>query len=131
MDMALYELGYNWVPQKGYHFPDNPYVEYGAEKYDDQDNEKIIQDVNSKIAEIVSRGIRSEVRFMPKEQMSRYCPHIPEQLPSGKPSRIVLYGNFGVPCGGTHVSALADIGHVTIRKIKKRSGMVRVAYEIS
>src|SRR3989338_11565238 len=28
IDMAVYELRLPWVPGKGYHFPDGPYIEY-------------------------------------------------------------------------------------------------------
>jgi Ser-tRNA(Ala) deacylase AlaX len=41
-----------------------------------------------------------------------------------------MYGNFGIPCGGTHVSNISDIGHMVIRKIKTEKGNIRVAYDI-
>ncbi|MFZ1522487.1 MAG: alanine--tRNA ligase-related protein, partial [Candidatus Saccharimonadales bacterium] len=31
LDMAVNELGYAWIPGKGHHFPDGPYVEYQAD----------------------------------------------------------------------------------------------------
>ncbi|MEJ0072953.1 MAG: alanine--tRNA ligase-related protein [Candidatus Saccharibacteria bacterium] len=130
VDMAVNELGYDWVPGKGYHFPDGPYVEYQGD-LGDEDKAEIVEKLNQKIAEILSRGIETEIRFMPKEEMSRYCRHVPDYLPAGKPSRIVLYGDFGVPCGGTHVAKLQDIGLLRVRKIKGQTGTLRVSYEVS
>jgi alanyl-tRNA synthetase len=44
--------------------------------------------------------------------------------------RFVMYGAVGIPCGGTHVGALSDIEHITIRKIKNEKGNIRVSYEV-
>lgn len=130
LDMAIYELGYDWKPTKGYHFPNGAYVEYQGD-IEDEPKEEIIEKVNQQITDILSRGIKTELRFMSKEEMTRYCPHVPDYLPAGKPSRIVLYGDFGVPCGGTHVAKLSDLGSVRVRKIKGQSGVLRAAYELS
>jgi len=130
LDMAVNELGYDWKPGKGYHFPDGPYVEYEAD-LKGEPVEEITTKLNSKIQEILGRGIKTEIRFVALEEMALLCRHVPEYLPKDKPSRVVLYGNFGVPCGGTHVSQLGDIGSVRIRKIKDKSGTLRVSYEIA
>lgn len=131
IDMAVHELGYHdWKPTKGYHFPDGPYVEYRAALVDDS-KDTVSDKINKQIADILSRGIKTRVRFMPKENMTHYCHHVPDYLPAGKPSRIVLYGNFGVPCGGTHIEELGSIGSVKVRRIKSRSGVLRVSYEVS
>lgn len=127
LDMAVNELGYDWIPGKGYHFPDGPYVEYQGD-LGEEDKEVIIGKLNGKITDILDRGVQTEIRFMSKEEMSQYCRHVPTYLPAGKPSRIVLYGDFGVPCGGTHVAALLDIGRLYVRKIKGQSGSLRVSY---
>lgn len=41
-----------------------------------------------------------------------------------------MYGNFGVPCGGTHVPHLGAIGPITIRKVKLEKGAIRVSYAL-
>jgi len=130
LDMAVNELGYGWKPGKGYHFPDGPYVEYEAD-LKSEPVEEITTKLDNKIQEILDRGIKTEIRFVTLDEMSLLCRHVPEYLPKDKPSRVVLYGNFGVPCGGTHVSQLSDIGSVRIRKIKDKSGTLRVSYEVA
>jgi Ser-tRNA(Ala) deacylase AlaX len=129
LDMAVNELGYTWVPAKGYHFPNGPYVEYHGE-LGSENVEDVIGKLNGKLADILGHGIRTEIRFVTKDEMAVLCRHVPENLPADKPSRVVLYSDFGVPCGGTHVAVLSDIGSETIRKIKVQPGVLRISYEI-
>jgi len=34
------------------------------------------------------------------------------------------------PCGGTHVSSAGQIGKIKIRKINKKSGMIKISYQV-
>jgi Ser-tRNA(Ala) deacylase AlaX len=36
-----------------------------------------------------------------------------------------------VPCGGTHVATLSEIGPIAIRKVQAKGGMLRVSYGVS
>ncbi len=130
LDMAVNELGYDWIPGKGYHFPEGSYVEYlgslGNEEKDD-----VIKKLSDKIAEIQERDISTTIKFVSKEEMANLCRHVPDYLPKDKPSRVVLYGDFGVPCGGTHVAKLRDIGPEVIRKIKAGPETLRISYSVS
>jgi len=44
--------------------------------------------------------------------------------------RTILYGEYGIPCGGTHVANLKEIISIGIRKIKKEKDAIRVSYSI-
>ncbi len=47
------------------------------------------------------------------------------------PPRIVTIQNFPpLPCGGTHIGTLADLGEVTIRSCKWKKGCLRVGYDV-
>ena len=129
LDMAVNKLGLGWIPGKGYHFPDGPYVEYAGE-LDESKKEEIRLQIETSSNDFINAGIQTSIRFMPKDEMHTVCTHVPDYLPEGKPSRVVLYGTFGVPCGGTHVANLKDIGHLTIRKISNKKGLIRVGYEV-
>jgi len=132
VDMAVSAHGLGWVPGKGYHFPQGPYVEYEG-SVEGMDVEALVKDVERGANEIVDAGIETTIRFMSRDELASVCSFVPEYVPEDKPSRVVFYGDFGVPCGGTHVANLRDIGHVTIRKIKKAkgsAGTVRVSYDI-
>ena len=129
VDMAVHALKLGWVPGKGYHFPEGPYVEY-AGKLDALDKEKLKIDLESRCNAFVKEDRVTKLVFMPKEKMHEVCHFVPDYIPEGKPARVVMYGDFGVPCGGTHVARLGDIRHITIRKVKAEGEHIRVGYDV-
>lgn len=127
LDMAVHSLGYDWQPGKGYHFPNGPYVEYNG-SLDLESVNVIATRIEQKANSFIHNSTPTRIEFMPKEAMSAVCRYVPEHLPEGKPARVVFYGDYGVPCGGTHVANLAAIKHMTIRKVKLEKGTIRVSY---
>jgi Ser-tRNA(Ala) deacylase AlaX len=88
-------------------------------------------DLENACNEIIQKDIDTRVLFMPKEEMGSVCAFVPDYIPANKPARVVMYGDFGIPCGGTHVSNLRDIGKISIRKIKQDGENIRVSYSIN
>ncbi len=129
VDMAVTALALPWTPGKGYHFPEGPYVEY-AGSLQGLDKEKLKHDIEQLCSKFIQEGHETGLIFMSKEEMAKVCPHVPDYLPAGKPTRVVMYGDFGVPCGGTHVANLRDIKQMTIRKIKQEGPNIRVGYDV-
>lgn len=132
VDMAVSARNLGWVPGKGYHFPQGPYVEYEG-SLEGVEPAELVREVEARANEIVGQGIETMTRFMSRDELASVCSFVPDYVPADKPSRVVFYGDFGVPCGGTHVANLRDIGRITIRKIKKAkgsAGTVRVSYEL-
>ena len=130
VDMAVVAQGLDWVPGKGFHFPDGPYVEYSG-SLDGLDKEKLKADLERSCNEFIQESRENKLLFMPKDEMSTVCHWVPDYIPEGKPSRVVMFGDFGTPCGGTHVSNLSDIKSMTIRKVKSERGNIRVAYDVA
>lgn len=130
LDMAVISLGLTWIPGKGYHFPEGPYIEY-AGTLGEVDKEKLKTDIEAAANKVIAQNTAVTIRFMPKEQMHEVCHHVPEYLPEGKPARVVMYGDFGVPCGGTHVNNLGEVGKLTIRKLRQDGASIRVAYDVA
>lgn len=129
IDIAVHALKLEWIPGKGYHFPDGPYVEYSGMLAAAQ--KEILQKDLERIAnEFVQENRKTTLVFMEKEKMHEVCHFVPDYLPEGKPARVVMYGNFGIPCGGTHVRNLSEIGKITVRKIKAKGNVIRVSYDI-
>lgn len=117
IDMALKEMNIDWMPEKGYHFPQGAYVEYHG-KIDNLDVEKLKTEIEKKCNEIISRNVDVKVMFENNK------------LQSGKPTRTVFYGEYGIPCGGTHVSNLREIVSVGISKLKRSKDAIKVSYSI-
>ena len=61
LDMAVNELGYAWIPGKGHHFPDGPYVEYQAD-LGDEASYLVIEKLNKQMADILKRNMETEIR---------------------------------------------------------------------
>ena len=131
VDMAVQKLSLSWNPGKGYHFSDGPYVEYdGVLDEGEEAKEKVRANIEAVANEFIEEGIKTSIKFMPKSEMYTVCLHVPDYLPEDKPARVVLYGTFGVPCGGTHVANLKDIGHLSVRKVSVKKGVIRVGYDV-
>lgn len=118
IDMAVRQLGLDWKPGKGYHFPEGPYIEY-AGVLDESAKENLRTEIERISNEIINQKIPVTIKF------------IADQLVNGKPARVVMYGEHSVPCGGTHVNNLSEVGTVNIRKIKQEKGAIRVGYDVS
>ncbi len=130
VDFAIAELDLGWTPGKGYHFPQGPYVEYGG-MLGDRDKEKLKADVERIAAETIRLNKDVSVHFMPKEDMASVVRFVPDTIPAGKPGRVVMFGgDFGVPCGGTHVRNLSEIRGLAVRKIKQEGANIRVGYDV-
>lgn len=128
VDMAVDRLGLGWAPDKGYHFPQGPYVEYSGSM--ELDKEELSRRIEREIESILAEDHLITVRFVPTVELAEYCRVVPDGLGANEMARVVLYGDFGVACGGTHVPALSEIGGIHIRKIKSKGNTIRVSYAI-
>lgn len=130
VDMAVDQLGLPWVPGRGGHYPHMSFVEYSVSSETVVDD-KLKGDLQEKINELLQSTYNNKIMFLPPSEMGQYCRHIPPNMPTNKPSRIVLYAdNFGIPCGGTHVKRATDIGEVVLTKMKVKKGLLKVSYSV-
>lgn len=126
LDMAMSKLKPNWVPGKGAHYPYMSFVEYAGEEFEDD----LLSKLQSHINQLLQAPTVNTIKFVSKDELSTYCRIVPENIPDNKPTRVVLYGDFGVPCGGTHVQRLSEIGKLEVTKIKHKKGTVKVSYRV-
>ena len=130
VDLAVERLGLPWVPGKGAHYPHMSFVEYNA-ALTPEESEAVRGRIQQAVQDVIDAGSTNEIRFMPVSEMGGYCRNVPDNIPTNKPARIVLYSDdFGVPCGGTHVRDVSDIGALTITKIKSKKGLTKVSYAV-
>lgn len=117
IDLALEKLGIDWKPEKGYHWPAGPYVEYSGDLGGDSE---LATKIENTINEIIQTNPKISFRLK-----------VDESHQSGKPMRIMSVEGFkDCPCGGTHVQLASDIGKVKIRKVKKLGDRIKVSYEV-
>lgn len=129
VDMAVNNLDVDWLPSKGYHFPDNPYVEYDGE-FEPEDRDKVLAEIERLGNEYITQDLAVDCRFVQHDELKQLCRHVPPNIPVNKPTRIVQFGNFAVPCGGTHVRTLAEVESFVVTKLKKKSGKIRIGYNV-
>jgi Ser-tRNA(Ala) deacylase AlaX len=127
LDMATSSLRPNLIPAKGAHYPHMSFVEYEGIIDDPEELTKALQ---VKIDELLAQKITNTLKFVNLDELKTLCRHVPANLPSNKPIRVVLYGDFGVPCGGTHVKNLSDIGKLEITKVKSKKGITKIGYRV-
>lgn len=105
------------------------FVEYSGE-YDGEQKQKLIRELQVKINDLIVQGSTNTIKFMTPEEMAATGAVVPDNLPKGKPTRAVFYNDFAVPCGGTHVKDIKDIGQLTVTNIKRKDGRIRVSYSV-
>lgn len=131
IDMAMTTVEPDWIAGKGAHYLHMSFVEYQvpAGAIADAPMMRILQ---MKLDMLLANTYQNRLLFVTKAEMAPYCRHIPDNIPTNKPSRIVLYADdFGIPCGGTHVRQASDIGALVITKIKIKKGLAKVSYAVA
>ncbi|TXG76332.1 hypothetical protein E6P97_03655 [Patescibacteria group bacterium] len=126
VDMANNRVNPDWVPGRGAHYPHMSFVEYTNAEVGESTAAKFQDEITA----ILSQNVQNTMKYVSYDELAALCRHVPANLPVNKPTRVVLYGDFGVPCGGTHVQNLADIGRIEITKIKTKKGMTKVSYRV-
>lgn len=130
VDRAIAELDLPWMPGKGYHFPNGPYDEYEG-SLEGIDKEKLKKDLEMLCNKYIADAGKTEVIFMTREEMQKMCRYTPDfSAAKGEAARVVVHGGFYMPCGGTPVADMNEIGRITIRKIKQEGKNIRVGYDV-
>jgi Ser-tRNA(Ala) deacylase AlaX len=126
LDKAVNSLELGWVPGKGAHYPHMSFVEYEADVVVD---DALIVRLQAEVDQQAASTYENKILFVPVAEMGRYCRYIPANIPTNKPARVVLYADdFGIPCGGTHVRNVKDIGKIMVTKVKSKKGITKVSY---
>ena len=130
IDMAVDALGLDWMATKGQHYPHMSAIEYSG-SWQAEKAEELRIAIEQKANELIQAGTENTIRLMPVEDMRAVCRHVPDNIPTNKPARVVMYGeHFGIPCGGTHVKNLREIGTVHVPKLSEKKDIIRVNYTV-
>ncbi len=101
-------------PLKSYHFPEGPYVEYQCLGSLDTEKMKAV---------ILQSLVAYENTAVP---VSTDISDIARRVVIIEASNA-----HAIPCGGTHVNSTADIGAISIRKIKIKNEVCRISYALT
>jgi Ser-tRNA(Ala) deacylase AlaX len=112
---------------KGFHFEEGPYVEFEGEPETDVDT--VVLTLQQKIDQLILEDQSVTASLVSHDEIIRQCQSVPANLPQDKPMRFVkIHPLEPVPCGGTHVRNLSELGKVSILKLKKRKGTTKISY---
>jgi Ser-tRNA(Ala) deacylase AlaX len=130
IDMAIDNLGLDWVATKGQHYPHLSAVEYSG-TWQPERAEELRDSIEERANQLIQKDNVNSLEFMSVDEMHKVVRHVPNNIPKNKPGRVVMYSeNFGIPCGGTHVKNLKQIGVIKIPKLKEKKGIIRVSYTV-
>lgn len=115
---------------KGFHFSQGPYVEF--EGTSDEATSTLLAALQAEVDAFIEGGAPVVAELVSYEELERRCWTVPSYLPRDKPLRTVtIAGLDAVPCGGTHVASTAELGAVSLVKLKRRKGNTKISYRVS
>ncbi len=132
IDYAVQQIGKTWKPGRGAHYPDMSFVEYDGD-FDAGEAESIACQIEAQLQALVAKGGAIGVKRVPSDEARKYSAYIPERiLGQYQQVHLAVYpNNFYICCGGTHLADVSQLGKVTITKIKKKDGRIRVSYALA
>ncbi|GBG35074.1 Cysteine desulfurase, mitochondrial, partial [Hondaea fermentalgiana] len=134
LDQAMRLAGCSLLPTKGYHFPSGPSVDYAGSV--PAAERAALQDAVEKHANaLIQQAIPTRVLQTRIAEAGEYCldglAPSSDGIDDAKDIRLVLVGgDRGCPCGGTHVKNTSEIGAVRIRKLQSKKGNLRISYAV-
>jgi hypothetical protein len=120
------------APTKGSHTPSEAYVEY-AGKVPPEDLAPLQARLNASLAAAVAAGGAVAAALQPYDAAAAACGgSLPPYIPADATPRVVvmLPGEPGCPCGGTHVGDVADVGRVAVSGVRVKKGVTRISYVV-
>lgn len=130
LDVALENVGHLMEPTKGYHFPNGPYVEYVAILPEEQ-RENVRAAAEAEVNRLITADGEIKIQTVDLTTVKNLSHFVPEYLSPEEPVRVVtVSGQWGCPCGGTHVKRLSELNHMTVTKMKLKDGKLRVSYDV-
>lgn len=112
---------------KGHSFPSEAYVEFQG---DDQTiNSTTLQ---STIDETIARNDKIIIFEISTEAFEEQFYKLPYSVPDNKKFRVIQIGKMPpIPCGGTHLAYIGEIGHMKISKLKTKNNCIHISYEVT
>jgi alanyl-tRNA synthetase len=110
---------------KGHAFPGEAYVEFlGCEEIN-------IDTIQEHLNTAIEKGCLTQVFEVSADDFESQFYKLPYTIPGNKKFRAVRIGSYSpIPCGGTHLKNIHEIGNMVVRKITRKNGGTRISYEV-
>jgi len=92
-----------------------------------------LQEAEKMENELILKGEKVTTQLMAREQVAAYAPDAPNlaRLPTGATLRVVtIEGCGGIPCGGTHVRNIREIGQFKLGEARSIDGSFRTYFDL-
>ena len=130
--MIQLELFDKLIPTKGYHYPPVSSVEYegnidGINLYD------LSLQIQNKVNAMITTGFKTQSFFITLDQVLQFCHtqtyDVKALSKANQQLRVVIvWGNKGIMCGGTHIQDISQIGAIEIPKITFKKNILKISY---
>ena len=101
-----------------YHYPEGPCVSYNG-TLNNSPKDELQHVIQEHCQRLIANDLKVFIEFANDDPKDCTCER-----------RMRISGVVSIPCGGTHVNSLGEIGKLTIRKIETKSGKVRICYKV-
>ena len=116
LDAALERLNIFIPTNRTYLYEDGPFIEYIGKI--EEDKVELARRIEGACREIINEDHPVFIEFS-DESDDRKC------------HRTMRIGNLiSIPCGGTHVNHLKEIGNMYIRKVDMKKGKIKICYVV-
>lgn len=111
---------------KGHSFPGEAYVEFQGDVPVD------VTQIQNTVDQTIAKNNKTEIFETDPISFEQQFYKLPYIIPENKKFRVMRIGDMApVPCGGTHLSSITEIGKVLISKVKLKNNIVRISYEVT
>ncbi len=112
---------------KGHHYPGEAYVEF--DKALEEGNDTLIKTIQAQLDKAIADELAVSCKIINEVEFREIFGYEPKR--SGD-LRMAKFGDFQpLPCGGTHVSNLKELGKVVVSKIRNKNGLAKISYSVS
>jgi alanyl-tRNA synthetase len=117
----------NLIPTKCHAFPHEAYIEFPCDG-----TVPDLDELQAALNRYISSGMAIKVFETDKDSFEKNYYKLPYEIPDSKNFRVLQIGDYKpVPCGGTHLSGVGEIGSVTIKKAKIKNNILKISYEVT
>jgi Ser-tRNA(Ala) deacylase AlaX len=132
IDQAMLLCGLQLRATKGCHVPGQCSVEYEG-LVPLEERAQLKEKLEEKCQQLINECIQTKVMMLTEEEAQDCCieGQAPHGLPQGHRTRVVLVGGQkGCPCGGTHVANTKQIAKLVIKKVQAKGKNLRISYDV-